>query len=343
MRCLFNAMISALLVMCINGCSVIYDYEGDCSVHYRVRFLYDYNMKNSDAFRHEVESVSLFVFDKSGGLVWSGNGDVEALASEDYTMNVDVPSGKYDMVAWGGMDGGEAFSLAASPSEVNSKEDLVCRLSRDSGGMVDREVGSLYHGYAEDVEFGDTYGIVDVPLSMMKYTNTVRVMLMHFNGELLDKNKFSFSITDRNGLMNYDYAMLEDDMLTYGDWFCQNVTTEKPDGTGDGAPASKAGGTITSASAVIAETVIGRVMMRNDPMLVVTRLTDGEEIIRINLRRYMLLIKGNYNQGMDDQEYLDRQDDYTITFYLDAENSWYMAAGIYINNWYVVPEQNEEI
>lgn len=342
MKCLFNAMISVLLVLCVNGCGAIYDYEGDCSVHYRVRFSYDYNMKNSDAFRHEVESVSLFVFDKLGGLVWSGNGNAASLASEGYTMSVDVPPGKYDMVAWGGLDGGDAFSLAASPSGVTSKEDLVCRLSRDSKGVVDREVCRLFHGYAEDVEFGDSYGVVDVPLFLMKYTNTVRVMLLHFNGEPMDKDKFSFSVTDRNGLMNYDYGMLDDGMLTYGDWFCANVTTDEPDGTGDVSLDSKAG-TVTSASAVIAETVIGRVMMRNDPMLVVTRLTDDEEIIRINLRRYMLLVKGNYNRQMGDQEYLDRQDDYTITFYLDSDNSWYMASGIYINNWYVVPEQNENI
>ena len=39
--------------------SLIYDDEGDCSVNYRVKFRYDYNMKFADAFAHEVNVVTL--------------------------------------------------------------------------------------------------------------------------------------------------------------------------------------------------------------------------------------------------------------------------------------------
>ena len=46
---------------------------------------------------------------------------------------------------------------------------------------------------------------------------------------------------------------------------------------------------------------------------------------------------------MTDQEYLDRQDDYSILFFIDASNNWYMAGGIYINSWAVVPPQNENM
>ena len=38
--------------------SLIYDDEGDCSVNYRVKFRYDYNMKFADAFAHEVNVVT---------------------------------------------------------------------------------------------------------------------------------------------------------------------------------------------------------------------------------------------------------------------------------------------
>ena len=38
--------------------SLIYDDEGDCSVNYRVKFRYDYNMKFADAFAHEVDVVT---------------------------------------------------------------------------------------------------------------------------------------------------------------------------------------------------------------------------------------------------------------------------------------------
>ena len=57
----------------------------------------------------------------------------------------------------------------------------------------------------------------------------------------------------------------------------------------------------------------------------------------------MLMVKGEYNKSMSDQDYLDRQDDYTMTFFIDSENRWYTHAGIYINSWYVVPRQETEI
>ena len=40
---------------------LIYDGEGDCSVSYRVKFRYDYNMKFADAFAHEVDVVTLYL------------------------------------------------------------------------------------------------------------------------------------------------------------------------------------------------------------------------------------------------------------------------------------------
>ena len=50
---------------------LIYDGEGDCSVNYRVKFCYDYNMKFADAFAHEVNVVTLYLLDADGG--WFGN------------------------------------------------------------------------------------------------------------------------------------------------------------------------------------------------------------------------------------------------------------------------------
>lgn len=45
---------------------------------------------------------------------------------------------------------------------------------------------------------------------------------------------------------------------------------------------------------------------------------------------------------MTDREYLDRQDDYAITFILDRNNNWDKASMIYINNWATPPVQYQE-
>ena len=38
---------------------------------------------------------------------------------------------------------------------------------------------------------------------------------------------------------------------------------------------------------------------------------------------------------MDDQEYLDRQDEYNLVFFLDADGDW-LSSSIIINSWKVV-------
>ena len=46
------------------------------------------------------------------------------------------------------------------------------------------------------------------------------------------------------------------------------------------------------------------------------------------------MVKGNYNRAMSDQEYLDRQDEYNMTFFL-SHGRW-VASTVIINSWHVV-------
>ncbi len=71
----------------------------------------------------------------------------------------------------------------------------------------------------------------------------------------------------------------------------------------------------------------------------VHRKWDNTDIIKIPLVEYLLLIKGRYGD-MPDQEYLDRQDDYSMIFFIDQNSNWNIAGGIFINSWAVVPPQN---
>lgn len=70
LRVLMTAMAVLPFIAFVSCDSVIYDYEGDCSVSYRLKFRYDKNLKWADAFANEVSSVHLYAFDPSGVLVW---------------------------------------------------------------------------------------------------------------------------------------------------------------------------------------------------------------------------------------------------------------------------------
>ena len=93
-------------------------------------------------------------------------------------------------------------------------------------------------------------------------------------------------------------------------------------------------------NAAVAEFTVGRLVLGHHPRLTVTN-QRGETIFSIPLIDYALLVKGYYNRDMDDQEYLDRQDEYNMVFFLDENDRW-MNAYIYINSWKVVL-QNADI
>ena len=86
-----------------------------------------------------------------------------------------------------------------------------------------------------------------------------------------------------------------------------------------------------------------RLMADEPAILSVKRNWDDREIIRINMTDYLLMVRGHYEdvtgREISEQEYLDRQDDYSMLFFLDPNSNWYKVYGIYINGWAVVPRQ----
>ena len=319
-------LLSVLFVM--TACDGIYEDEGDCSVHYHVKFRYDMNMKFADAFAHEVNSVTLYVLDEQNNVVWQGSEQGETLAQEGYAMEVDVAPGSYSLLAWCGLAGGNSFAVPVS----SRKEDLICSLKRehklDGTAYVKEDLNRLYHGYLEKQTFSSEEGTHTFVVPLVKNTNNIRVVLQHLSGEPVDKDKFTFSITDENGVMNWDNKLLSDEPVTYYAWHTASGTAGIDDVDSR---------TVSSFSAVIAELTTARLVKEKAPRLKVTN-DKGETVFSIPLIDYALLVKGEYNRRMDDQEYLDRQDEYNMVFFLDEGDRW-MDAYIYINSWKVVLQE----
>lgn len=323
---LILVLLAVLSIMA--ACDGIYEDEGDCSVHYRVKFRYDMNMKFADAFAHEVNSVTLYVLDEQNKVIWQGSEQGEVLTKDDYAMEVDVEPGNYSLLAWCGLAGGDSFVVPIS----SHGEDLICTLEReyatDGTAYVKEDLNRLYHGYLEGQTFCSEEGTYTFVVPLVKNTNNIRVVLQHLSGEPVDKDKFTFSITDENGMMDWDNRLLPDEPVTYYAWHTEAGTAgiENVD--------SRA---VSSFSAAIAELTTARLVKERTPRLKVTN-DKGETVFSIPLIDYALLVKGEYNRQMDDQEYLDRQDEYNMVFFLDEGDRW-MDAYIYINSWKIVLQE----
>lgn len=348
-----RALLAAVVLGCaLSSCdNVIYDDEGDCSVTYRVAFRYDRNMKWADAFAHEVKSVHLYAFDKDGTLVWHNSEKGETLSADGYAMTLDLPAGDYRLVAWCGLenDGGQEESFSVPDVRVGETrlEELQCTLRRGhdaaGGAYSDERLYPLFHGML-DVSLPDlTYegGEYTCTMPLTKDTNHVRIILQHLSGEEVNPDDFTFRIEEENGLMAHDNSLLTDEMITYWSYEKRSGTAsmgidDYPEAGGANAARQAVSRAITSINVAIADLSIARLTEgRKTYLTIETR--NGNIAARIPLTDYALLLKDGYGYDMTDQDYLDRQDEYDLTFFLDERDKW-IATCIIINSWKVVLE-----
>lgn len=177
-------------------------------------------------------------------------------------------------------------------------------------------------------------------VSLTKDTNVIRVVLQHLSGKPMDKDDYDIFVTDHNALYAHDNSLLPHKDITYHPWVKKSGEASfHPEDEPEGWEQSRAQ---TTASAVVAELTVGRLMAdrKKDALLVVNNAHDGSNIATIPLIQYLLMVKGHYygadgHTPMSDQEYLDREDDYPMTFFLDEQDHW-LRTVIYINIWRVV-------
>ena len=307
---------------------------GDCSVEYRVKFKYDYNMKKADAFANEVKSVTLYAFDDDGKFVYQRTEQGDMLAVQDYSMPVEVEPGDYHLVSWAGLEGEDSFAVPVLTEGVSTIDELKCRMNRiygraaDGSAIVNENLAPLFHGEVTKQNFSRAgrEQIITVPL--VKNTNTIRIILQQISDNKVDVSKFEFTITDDNGLMNYDNKLLEDETLTYYPWYtAQGSTNRAATGRAEGDSED------TELSVAVAQLTIGRLIVDNHPKLTITNKENGQVVLSIPLIDYLVMTEAE-GHNMSNQEYLDRQDEYNMTFFLGPDMSW-IKTRIIINGWIV--------
>lgn len=316
------------------SCNVLTEEDQDCALY--VRFKYDMNMKFADAFQNAVNSVTLYAF-KDGVLAYQRTEEGELLKQNGYRMRIDeIPyreKHKYDYITWAGEPNNESFTIPVLTVGKSTKEDLFCQLNRAGNGVVSTDLEDLFHGMTNGQDYSRSASSAagdEVVIPLTKNTNNIRIVLQHLSGKPVDVNKLNFTITDKNGLMNYDNMLLGEDVITYKAWHKAQ---------GSAGIGEQQEGVITEVNLALADLTVARLMADEEPILVVTN-DEEEMVIHIPLVDYALLYKRLRYEDMPDQEFLDRQDEYNMTFFLDENYRW-INQFIYINSWKVVLQESE--
>lgn len=331
----------ANLTSCDNS---MFDYEGDCNVYYSLDFVYDMNLKWADAFASEVKSVNVYAFDSNGMFVKEFSDAGDLLAVPGYNMPLDLTPGKYTLVGWCGLVNkyadAESFSVAAPVAGVTRIDELMCRLNTlndpEIGEYTDSELHFMFHGKI-DVDLPDTrdgrHYRYTMPLT--KDTNHIRIVIQHISDDLYARD-LSMNLQVANGVMAYDNSLVGGQRVTYYPWSMSGDVIEK----GDDSRADTSAEDTTTYYGVVADMSTCRLMAdQKDSLLLSATFTEDDksnEIFKIPVIQYVLLTKEYfetaYGHPMSDQEYLDRLDEYTMTFFLGEDSKW-MYAVIEVLTW----------
>lgn len=341
----FSKFLYALLasVVCagLSSCHAVWQEEPVCDQGLSIRFIYDYNMEDANAFMSQVDCLTVFVYKENGEYVTTvTETDRAKLKDENWRMNINLPEGRYKVVAYGGMACPESsFDFVGGAPAAGSVFDS--RRVRLKPSCLTAPVGTnlhpLFYGFSRtsssdseilvaEVEYNDP-DYVPVTVYMMKDTNNIRILLQNINGDPLTGDDFEFSLTGDNTLMDYDNSLIPAGSVTYRPWVKgQEKAGILPDGS--------------EATLAYAELSTGRLVNGNKATLCVKSVKDGKEVFNIPVINYLLLLKSQEYAWMGKQEFLDRESRWNVIFFLDHNNSW-VTTHIVVNDWVVRIENIE--
>ena len=146
-------------------------------------------------------------------------------------------------------------------------------------------------------------------ISLAKNTNKLRVVLQDTEGYSMDVKDFSFRIVADNGYMDYDNSLLDDDTISYLPYHTESVdiAAGSADDQINGKPANQ--------YVAVAELNTLRLMAGENYRLIVRHKDWENDVLNVNLNQYLLLTQME-GHDISAQEYLDRQDEYSIVFFL---------------------------
>lgn len=307
----------------------------DCNANdINLLFRYTYNTKESDAFGYEAGVVRVWVFDSDSVFVAEYTDAGEHVVS-GFTMRIpSLPLGDYTFVAWAkAMDMDDEYANykhTEMTRGVSTLTDLTARLQRGESNCCETRLNGTLSG---TVSAHVNQGSQTVEMDMVKCTNIMRIILMPYRpGQQLDVDDYEFSIAGKSAWLNYDASLYREDPVIYMPYYRENLRGEQTRSLGLGASE-------VIDNAAVAEINMSRLFLDIAPRFVIKNKVTGDVLMNINLTWFLSLQAiGERKEGWSDQEYLDRQDNYSITFFVDGDTL--MKSHIVVNGWVISLEDS---
>ncbi len=330
-------MMAVLAVSVITSCGTESNDSPESVCGAKLRFIYDYNMEYANAFMHAVDCLTVYIYDESDKLVLTRTETSSVLADENYRMTVDLPEGKYRVVAYGGLEcENTSFAHpAGAPSVGQHFTELALTMKPvHHQGEPTAPVHDLYYG-SVNISVGKTTGVyTEATVEMIKDTNNVRVLLQHVTGKPVDPTDFTWELIDDNTHMTHDNKVKPVGAVTYRPWATGQAVMGAMD---DGSAVLAAYGEFSIARLVTDAQVADAARAESKkvgPILRITKSGSTKSTLDVPLNNLLLQMRSQHYADMDAQEYLDRQSHWTMLFLLNENDQWNRVE-VKINDWVV--------
>ena len=316
-------LLTIVCIMAMTSCTWVKDDVDDCPYGFWLRLHYTYNILDVEAVQKYVKDADVYVYDADGNYVKRIHATQSELTANDYRVRVEgLSEGDYQFVVWSGM-GNSQYAVAG---DTQTMGDFRLSLS-GAGTRYAGELPDLYYGYQTAVHYDDSYAVYDVEL--MKNTNQLSCLIVSVSDQQeLDADDYTMKVVAANATMDVRNQLVSGPETAYEPFEQGSVTFDDPD--------------YGQLHGIKFNIMTLRLMSNSDSRLILEKKSTGQTLFNISFPEYVGMIGSLYTaigRPLTVQEYLDRQDFYTIVFFLSGDldqliqlqvNSWRLRANYHL-------------
>jgi hypothetical protein len=341
MKKIFRQSLSALAVVgCIglSSCdSLTHDDLSECPEGLVIDLVPKY--QDQTTFQHEVDDVHLFIYDSKDQLVKNLIVKGSTLSANNYRVTVNLPEGKYRVVAWNGLsyteDYAEQGGEVAVVTPIGSAAALTAPADGESRYEKTDELTSLWNSNVTDIEVKKLQ-LTEVEAPMVKDTNDFIISLCVTDGSTLSSEDYEMYINCDNGVYRQDNSLLESPTIYYNpyEYIVQDVE-------GSFNPELVTTDDMGYVHMLTAKISTLRLTTDHKSYLHIRSAKTGKNLLTLNLNDYLLkAYRATHSSTATDQEYFDSNHDYNMIFFLTpktqevaTESPVYYCLTIQVNDW----------
>lgn len=344
---------------------LIYEDEGNCEDVVEVYLKYDYNIQRADMRPYHVGWANVYAIDDKGTVAAVKTVSPTEAADKNSTVKFDgLQPGRYTFAAMAMQSpyeklaqGQNARFRATFPAAGSSVSGLtvkldrtpiagsdICEVTAPANGLDTLWMGRSINPYGITVpEKKDQRGLVICDtISLVRDTKYLHLTLHQTNDPAnIYDTMFDVRIVDANGYLAWNNELIDDQVLVYSphaSWTTALSESGVPYYSQEDAEKAPAIDPIIERAAHY-DISFSRLMYMaanagpNAELQIVNKATE-EEVVRVNLPYYLAFGRGAYAKlNYSSQEYLDREYDYHLDFFLKNGEWEYMSLHVNILPW----------